>query len=220
MAVIDYQILDLGLVLYKNVIPESKRAIELINELSERMSHNEHEQAGGWTASANWFPWHDEDKAKPFCYKFGIFREPADGDFYSKEIKEIGDILYGGLDRAFKHYSTILYPLAANSVKAEEPNGEVLRYEADGGHLPAHQDLGNSSRLISTVSYLNDDYTGGEIEFKQSNALIKPDAGDIVFFASNYLFMHEVKPITSGTRYAMPHWYHHLKNIRLSDGEE
>ena len=77
-----------------------------------------------------------------------------------------------------------------------------------------------SSRLISTVSYLNDNYVGGEIEFRQSNVRIKPEAGSIVFFPSNFLYVHEIMPVTDGTRYAMPHWYHHLKTPRMSDGTE
>jgi hypothetical protein len=216
---LDYEILDLGLVYYKNMIPNPEKIIELVKNLSIRFENNEH--GNNHTRVAAWQAWWDDHMPKPFNYKFYIYRhnEIPQNDFYRSELIEIADALYGSLDKAFEHYCN-LYPLAKNSVKSEEPMDGILRYESDGGHLPAHQDLGVSSRLISTVSYLNDDYVGGEIDFRQSNVRIKPEAGSIVFFPSNFLYVHEVFPMISGTRYAMPHWYHHLKDPRMSDGTE
>lgn len=215
----NFEILDLGLVYYKNIMPNSQRAIDLINNVVERFRAGEHGNAN--TRVQDWEPWWDDHMPKPFNYKFYVFRKenvPLD-DYYRAELLEISDVLYGSLDAAFRHYCT-LYPWAVNSVKGEEPNDGVLRYEQDGGHLPAHQDLGVSSRVLSTVSYLNDDYEGGEIEFRHSNVIIKPEAGSIVFFPSNFLYVHEVMAVKSGTRYAMPHWYHHRVDIVESTGEE
>jgi predicted 2-oxoglutarate/Fe(II)-dependent dioxygenase YbiX len=67
--------------------------------------------------------------------------------------------------------------------------------------------------------YLNDNYEGGEIEFVNSGIKIKPEAGSIIFFPSNFLYVHEVHPITSGFRYSMPHWYHNIRDMRNSTGE-
>lgn len=215
---LDYDVLDLGLVYYRNVIPDAAKTIKLINELSQKVD------AGGQDSSAvsNWSPWIDDHMDKPFCYKFSIYRHHLihENDPYRKELLEIADSLYNSLDSAWEHYSNELYPWAGRVAKSEEPGDGVLRYEQDGGHLPAHQDLGVSSRMVSTVSYLNDNYTGGEIEFQHSGVRIKPEAGSIVIFPSNYLCVHEVMPITSGTRYSMPHWYHHLSTPRMSDGTE
>lgn len=217
---INYEVLGLGLVRYKAILKEPEETINRIKSLQERLAAKEH--GDRFTIVRDWEAWWDDHMPKPFNYKFFIWRhgEIDPNDYYAKELIEIADGLYGGLDEAFNHYSTELYPFAKNSVKSEEPLDGVLRYEKDGGHLPAHSDLGVSSRLISTVSYLNDNYTGGEIEFRQSGVSIKPDAGDIVFFPSNFLYIHEVMPITEGTRYSMPHWYHHLEKPRMSDGSE
>ena len=215
---LDYNVLDLGLVYYRNVIPDAARTIKLINELSDKV------KATGQTNSAvsDWVPWIDDHMDKPFCYKFNIYRHELidNNDPYRDELLAIADSLYGSLDKVWDHYSNELYPWAGRVVKSEEPGDGVLRYEQDGGHLPAHQDLGVSSRMVSTVSYLNDNYSGGEIEFQHSGVKIKPEAGSIVIFPSNYLCVHEVMPVTSGTRYAMPHWYHHLSTPRMSDGTE
>jgi len=216
---VQFEVLDLGLVYYKNIIPNTDKVVELVKNLSDKFNRKEH--GDQWTMVTDWEPWWDEHMPKPFNHKFFIWRHKdiSDHDFYRDDLIEIADALYGSLDEALEHYM-VLYPWARTSVKSEEPMDGVLRYDEDGGHLPAHQDLGISSRLISTVSYLNDDYDGGEIEFQHSNVRIKPEAGSIVFFPSNFLYIHEIMPITKGTRYSMPHWYHHLANPRMSDGTE
>jgi predicted 2-oxoglutarate/Fe(II)-dependent dioxygenase YbiX len=70
--------------------------------------------------------------------------------------------------------------------------------------------------------YLNDDYVGGEITFRQSKVTIKPSAGSIVFFPSNFLYVHEVDSVLKGPRYALPTWFHNVPShmIRNSTGEE
>lgn len=217
---LEYEVLDLGLVYYKNIIPDTERVIHLAEKLSERYANGEH--GDSFTVVSNWDAWKDDHMDKPFNYKFYIYRheEIMGHDFYKDDLLEIADSIYGSLDEAFAHYSQVLYPWASRSVKSQEPLDGILRYEENEGFLPAHQDLGISSRLISTVSYLNDNYDGGEIEFRQSGVKIKPEAGSIVFFPSNFLYIHEVMPITKGTRYSMPHWYHHLEKPRMSDGTE
>ena len=62
-------------------------------------------------------------------------------------------------------------------------------------------------RTVSISAYLNDDYEGGEIEFNHFGISHKPTAGDIVIFSSSYPYMHRVKPVLSGTRYAVVNWY-------------
>lgn len=62
-------------------------------------------------------------------------------------------------------------------------------------------------RTVSVSAYLNDDYDGGEIEFNHFGISHKPTAGDIIVFSSSHPYMHRVKPVLSGTRYAVVNWY-------------
>lgn len=62
-------------------------------------------------------------------------------------------------------------------------------------------------RTVSVSAYLNEDYSGGEIEFNHFNIKHKPESGDIIFFSSSYPYMHRVHPVESGTRYAVVNWY-------------
>jgi hypothetical protein len=213
----DYEILDLGLVYYKNAIPNPQFIIDTVNSVDERFSSGEHGDSptevkawNAWTYGTMTFNW------QKF---FPESKDISPHDYYGKEMKAVADVLYSSLDKAFEHYSNSIYPFAAKNIKNREESIHLLKYEP-GGHLPAHQDQGVSSRVLSTVMYLNDNYEGGEIEFKQSGVRIKPEAGSIIFFPSNFLYVHEVYPITSGSRYSMPHWYHNMKQMIHSNGDE
>jgi Rps23 Pro-64 3,4-dihydroxylase Tpa1-like proline 4-hydroxylase len=205
-----YEILDLGLVYYKGAIPDPQGIVDTINDIDTRYSNNEHQ--GQFTEVRPWKPWTYGDKLFNEQKFFPEVADIQEEDYYSKEMRLVSGMLYSSLEKAFEHYSNSIYPLAAKNIKSRENSIHLLRYQA-GGHLPAHQDQGVSSRVLSTVMYLNDDYEGGEIEFKNSNIKIKPEAGSIIFFPSNFLYSHEVYPITNGIRYSMPHWYHNMKNI-------
>jgi hypothetical protein len=63
---------------------------------------------------------------------------------------------------------------------------------------------GNKNLAFSLVAYINDDYEGGEINFPNHNVTIKPKAGSLIMFPSQEPYIHEVKPIVSGTRYMSP----------------
>jgi predicted 2-oxoglutarate/Fe(II)-dependent dioxygenase YbiX len=82
----------------------------------------------------------------------------------------------------------------------------LLKY-SNNQEYKAHYDGGTDiGRAISAICYLNDDYEGGEIEFVNYGVKIKPPAGSLVLFPSNYAFMHIAHPVTSGTKYALVTW--------------
>lgn len=88
-------------------------------------------------------------------------------------------------------------------IKEREP-WEILRY-AETQKLTWHCDNGPSHPCtISFVIYFNDDYEGGEVEFKDKigGQLVKPPANSILIFPSNFDYIHRVVPVTSGTKYA------------------
>ncbi len=62
---------------------------------------------------------------------------------------------------------------------------------------------------LSTLLYLNDDYHGGEIQFKHPSMSYKPEAGSVIFYPSSFMGAHQVLPITSGQRLAYVKFYGH-----------
>lgn len=219
----DYEVLDLGLVYYKNIIKDPKKLIEQIEDLDVRYAQSP--QFANQTKVKPWVPWtYNSGESKlMFCLQKFIPQvehlNPEDPFF--EEQKAISEELFGALDITLEHYSTQIYPFAKKNIKSREPEMHLLRYD-ESGYLPAHQDQGVSTRVLSVLLYLNDDYEGGEICFQQSNIKLKAEAGSVIFFPSNFLYVHEVMPITSGKRYSLPNWYHNVPNqiVRDSTGDE
>ncbi len=61
-------------------------------------------------------------------------------------------------------------------------------------------------RRISMVYYLNEDYSGGEINFPRFGISYKPRANEALLFPSTFVYNHSVSEVTEGTRYAVVSW--------------
>lgn len=89
--------------------------------------------------------------------------------------------------------------------------GELRYWEAmnfvkygPGQHFMEHHDHGYSYNcVVSLVGYPNDDYEGGEINFRLQNLTVKPRAGDLFVFPSNFMYPHTAMPVKSGTKYSI-----------------
>jgi hypothetical protein len=87
-------------------------------------------------------------------------------------------------------------------------NFQLLKYEV-GQYFHSHYDsFAGANRAISVLIYLNDDYEGGEIEFVNFDIKIKPKAGTLIMFPSNYPYRHIAHPVISGTKYAVSTFLH------------
>ena len=220
---LDYKILDLGMVYYKNIVNNPAELINKIEELDAKYHKDNPEPSR--TSVKPWTPWTYGKGINMITFNMQKFipqtKDVSSLDIYKNEQIFISSQLFGALDKTFKHYSTELYPFAEKNIKSREKTMHLLKYSKTG-HLPAHQDQGISTRVLSVLLYLNDDYEGGEIEFINSKIKFKPEAGSVLFFPSNFLYIHEVYPITQGFRYALPNWYHNvpLEQKRDSNGEE
>jgi predicted 2-oxoglutarate/Fe(II)-dependent dioxygenase YbiX len=89
--------------------------------------------------------------------------------------------------------------------------GELRYWEAmnfvkygPGQHFMEHHDHGYSYNcVVSLVGYPNDNYEGGEINFRLQNLTVKPRAGDLFVFPSNFMYPHRAMPVKSGTKYSI-----------------
>jgi PKHD-type hydroxylase len=81
-----------------------------------------------------------------------------------------------------------------------------------GEYFAWHTDRDSStyvyrSRFVSTVIQLNDDYTGGVLEIKDSKGNLIPinhKMGNLYIFNSN--LRHRVTPVENGIRYSLVNW--------------
>ncbi len=101
------------------------------------------------------------------------------------------------------------------------PTGSNLGFHCDNdvnyryGQLPPFEHA--TRNVISALVYLNsncDDgncgeysFTGGEMEIPYFGITIKPQMGTILFMPANYLGAHEIKEVTSGSRYSYLSWF-------------
>lgn len=84
---------------------------------------------------------------------------------------------------------------------------DALKYEV-GQEYKAHVDAGPSEpRVLSGILYLNDAYEGGELFFPELDLEIKPRAGEVVLFPSNFCFVHLSKPVIKGVKHAVVTWF-------------
>jgi hypothetical protein len=73
-----------------------------------------------------------------------------------------------------------------------------------GHHFMEHHDHGFSYNCtVSLVAYPNDNYEGGELSFRLQGLKIKPRAGDLYVFPSNYMYPHIAEKVTSGVKYSI-----------------
>jgi hypothetical protein len=73
-----------------------------------------------------------------------------------------------------------------------------------GQHFQEHADHGFSYNCtVSLVAYVNDDYEGGELYFRLQNLNIKPEAGDLFIFPSNFMYPHRAMPVLEGKKYSI-----------------
>jgi hypothetical protein len=121
---------------------------------------------------------------------FDVRKQLDDGVFScaSKVIKEYND--------KFDHCKV-----------AQDTGYEMLRYK-EGGFYSEHVDsFLYQPRALSCSFALNDDYEGGEWGFFGRQARIKAPKGSAVIFPSNFMYPHEIMPVTKGTRYSIITWF-------------
>ena len=112
-------------------------------------------------------------------------------------------------------FSEVINPAEGRDIAwYEEP--QLLRYRS-GGHYLHHSDAWQLvpeqrawrkvvDRDISMLLYLDDDYAGGELEFKRFSYRLRPRAGMLVWFPSDVRYEHMAMPVTAGTRSVIVSW--------------
>ena len=94
----------------------------------------------------------------------------------------------------------------------------LLSYYSTGYHMDVHSDLedGKNHFKVSLVTYLNNDFTGGDIVFPILNFRYAPKKGDLALFLSKPKEnIHMVDSVLSGKRYVMPIWITDQKEYAL-----
>tara|TARA_R100001594_G_scaffold142777_1_gene190027 strand:+ start:412 stop:912 length:501 start_codon:yes stop_codon:yes gene_type:complete len=82
---------------------------------------------------------------------------------------------------------------------------EIVKWPT-GSYQDYHTDVSRESTTFTSLTYLNDDFEGGETDFTTENFSVKPKVGRTILFDGKR-FEHGVKKITEGVRYTFALWY-------------
>jgi hypothetical protein len=84
-------------------------------------------------------------------------------------------------------------------------------YHADDSDLEGN-DNGGRHNVFSTILYLNNDYVGGEIYFKNQQISLKLDPGSVLSFRGNLNNVHKINEVLEGTRYNIISFFNDKEN--------
>jgi len=117
--------------------------------------------------------------------------------------KKIDEDFYVCAANVINEYRQI-FPEVASEI---DTGYDLLRYKEGQFYIQHTDSFKNQQRSVSCSFLLNDDYEGGEFAFFDREIMIKGPKGSIIMFPSNFMFPHEIMPVTSGTRYSIITWY-------------
>lgn len=184
--------LDDRIVYYKNALDNPYSLIEYIENLDSSLSDN-----SPLTKWEEWYAYQSEysfGKQKKFSYNEITDNDLPNAYECSYILNELKNAIMAGANHYIENIESdvgFLNPLSISKYG----EGKMM-----GPHVDAHND--DPTKTISCVLYLNDNYTGGELNFPDKNIMIKPEAGSLVIFPSKVL--HESKILLSGTKYMCP----------------
>lgn len=117
--------------------------------------------------------------------------------------KGIDDKLFLCAGNAIKNYNQLF-----NYARIQGDSGYTLLRYKEGEFYSEHTDhFLQSPRSVSCSFTLNDNFDGGEFAFFNRKLIRKPPKGSALMFPSNFMYPHEVMPVTRGTRYSIITWF-------------
>jgi predicted 2-oxoglutarate/Fe(II)-dependent dioxygenase YbiX len=121
----------------------------------------------------------------------------------SKVRAKLDKYIFASAGLAIKKYNE-KFPLAL----IEEDSGyELLRYKEEQFYTTHTDSFKARPRTVSCSFILNDNYEGGEFAFFDRELVYKLKKGSCIMFPSNFMYPHEIMPVTSGKRYSIITWF-------------
>ena len=121
-------------------------------------------------------------------------------------FKEISDISFSLISTMVLNYTQYLKinitPAIVSHYMQKTSNIRIMRYEK-GQEIKDHLDVGASNVRASCTINLNSNYEGGEFSFFSGKHLLNLKEGEGMIFPAEQIWIHGVRPVTKGTRYAI-----------------
>ena len=181
-----------GILVYKNVFKNPDKLVSDIENLYESSWKNAKIASG------------KEDETNTSIRDTSIFVLQGESDLTSIEQDKLFYSIKEPMMQCLEDYASF-FSIGIENLTSDA--WHVLKYDHDQ-HFDSHaDDSPRFPRTVSITAYLNDSYTGGELEYKHFNLKWKPEKGDVLIFPSNYVYNHKVHPVDTGLRYAVVNWF-------------
>ncbi len=196
-----------GIFYWENVVSYPKELVDLIESVDKKVdSYSSIPKWSNWSAS-------DDESTRYGDIKFidtSKRKASSSDDMLNKNILYIVNSLMMAPEMCAIDYSKRMR-IDQNNINLNLDYIALSRYDEGKGmgpHCDAEDPNGTGTNLkYSLVTYLNDDYEGGEIYFKNQDLKIKPKAGSLVLFPSTNPYVHESLPVKNGKKYMYTtHW--------------
>ena len=180
-----------GIVLFEDVFPNAMEYIKRIQDeniswrAAEVLVNEEQHESGTNT------------KARDTDLIMLPHHESTENGVLAEFTKEFHKHMKPCLDQYMAHYY-------AKIEKFEGP--QLLRYGKEQKFHDHIDDHPFFTRRISLTFYLNDDYEGGDVSFNRFGLRFKAAKNNLLVFPSNFIYNHEVHPVTDGLRYVVVQW--------------
>ena len=125
-------------------------------------------------------------------------------DIFSVALNHVNKILHESFSSCLSNFSR---KFKVNVNSRTSSNYSILKYENGEKYIHHLDDGPQTPRKVSAVGYLNDDFSGGELDFDKLDFRYSPVAGDIVVFPSMAPYSHASLPIASGIKYSVVNWW-------------
>ena len=181
---------------FRNALPNPKEWLEKVELANDEVI-------------SEWVPWQSNPSNGSIPYVYGDRKYlsilKSESDLINTEskilVRQVIDAMVECAEEYSKIYSIdIPIDLGAACVLNKYKEHEVMGQHADWNQ---DQDL----LEYSFVVYINDDYEGGELYFKDLDVTIKPEAGSIALFPSKLPYSHGSTELTMGRKVFIPHFW-------------
>jgi len=196
----EHEIVAPGIVLFKDIVPDYEeliREIEFVSSSPSKVVRWKRALVGSDSVGSMKSQWRSNSS-------MGLNAEWA--SLENQELAAGGHLaakLIGFMNNCYIEYKKI-YP---NVNSGEMPIAPIVLKYQTGQEYKMHADAGGgNNRVLSLVWYVNNEYTGGELEFPYFDYKLKPPANSMIFFPSNYIYSHIAHPVQDGTKYAIVSW--------------
>lgn len=80
--------------------------------------------------------------------------------------------------------------------------GAFAPFHSDNTDMEGNASAWEKSKLVCLL-YINDDYEGGELDFRDHDICIKPKSGQLITFPGGFENIHQVLPVKGSTRHTI-----------------